>query len=131
MLRNTLHIIAAALLWVMFVYYWSIVLRQPMNPDTRTSLVILSILTGLTVAFLTAWIYHNLRIYRTSDRRKHRRSAGSDPTRDYLDRILVFEQPDALARSNYIEVDVKEAFVSGRLVERKIFKPRAGDGAQL
>lgn len=129
MLRNALHAIAAGLLWIVFVYYWSIVLRQPMNPDTKTSLIVLSILTASALVCLAAWIAHNVRIYRTSNRRKNRRSGGSPPDRDYLGRILVFEQPDALRRSNYIHVEVRKGYVGGRIVERKVFRPRTTEGA--
>lgn len=131
MLKNALHITASAALWIVFVCYWRIVLRQPMNPDTRTALVVLAILTVLTIVYLTGWIHHNLRIYRTSDRRRKRRSVVGSPDRDYLGRPLVFESHDTLERSNYIEVHIKEGFVAGRWVERKIFKTRAENGVEF
>jgi hypothetical protein len=55
MLRDALHLIASALLWIVFVLYWSIVLSRPMNPDTRMALVILSVLVGLAAGFLAGW----------------------------------------------------------------------------
>jgi hypothetical protein len=131
MLRNALHIASSAALWVVFVYYWRIVLRQPMNPDTRTALVILTALALLGIVYITAWIYHNLRIFRTSDRRRKRRNVAWTAERDYLGRILVFERRETLERSNYIEVEMKDGFVGGRWVERKIFKPREQNGVKF
>ena len=131
MLRNALHVTAAALLWVVFVYYWRIVLRRPMNPDTRTALITLSILTAASVLFLAAWVFHNRRTYRARDRRKVRRSVASDPRRDFLGRRLVMESSAALKRSNYIDVDVERDLVSGDPMGRKVFKARTRIGVRF
>ena len=124
MLRHAMHAIAAVLLWAVFGYYWWIVLRRPMNPDTRTALSILAILVLAGVIFLTAWVFHNIRIYRTRQRRKERRKALADNDRDYLGRRIVMDDPYMLLRSNYIEVEVTGAAAPGGTVEEKTFRAR-------
>lgn len=124
MLKDTLHLIASAVLWIVFVIYWRIVLGRPMNPDTRTALAVLSIIISFSVIYLAFWVRHNVRIYRRANRRKARRRVERSFDRDYLGRILVFEERDRLARSNYIEVEVRPGFVAGRPVERKVFRAR-------
>lgn len=132
MLRKALHTAFSIALWFIFFYYWRIVLRQPMNPDTRTALAVLAVLTALAIGYLIWWIHHNLRIHRTWERRRRRRSVPlKNPERDYLGRILVFERPEALEESHYIEVETKHGFVGGRWVERKIFKPREENGVKF
>jgi len=128
MLRQVLHAIVAVLLWVLFGYYWWIVLRQPMNPDTQMALTILAILTLASILYITFWILHNIRIYRTQHRRKERRKVELETGRDYLGRRIVIDDPYALLKSNYIEIDVKRSFVSGEPVEWKVFKTRERAG---
>jgi len=130
MLRNALHITAAALLWIVFVYYWSIVLRRPMSADTKTALVTLSVLTAASIAFLTAWVFHNVRIHRTMNRRKTRRGVALDVRHDFLGRRIVMDPPAALKRSSYIEVEIVRSFLPGDPFERKIFRPRTSSGVK-
>ena len=128
MLRQVLHAIVAVLLWVVFGYYWWIVLRQPMNPDTQMALTILAILTLASILYITFWIFHNIRIHRTQHRRKERRKVEIETGRDYLGRRIVIDDPYALLKSNYIEIEVKRSFVSGEPVEWKVFKTRERAG---
>lgn len=122
MVRQTLHAIVAVLSWFVFVYYWTVVVGRPMNPDTKTALVVLSAITILTALYLTLWIHHNIRIHRrVRHRRKHRRDAR-DPEQDYLGRRMIMENLQVLRRSNYIEVGVIRDWVSGVAVEQKIFR---------
>jgi hypothetical protein len=130
-LRHTLHITAAALLWVVFVYYWRIVLRRPMNPDTRTALITLSILTAASIVFLAVWVFHNVRTYRALDRRKVRRSVTLEPHRDFLGRRLVMDPSAALKRSHYIDVEFERDLVSGDPRGRKVFKTRTTSGVRF
>ena len=124
MLRQLLHGVVAVLLWVVFVYYWWIVLRRPMNPDTRTALTILAILTLASILSLAAWIYHNIRIHRRLNRRKERRKVRAEIKGDCLGRVIMVDDPYWVQRSNFFEVDVKRSVVSGEPVEQKIFRVR-------
>ena len=123
MLRHVLHTVVAVLLWVVFVYYWRIVFRQPMNPDTQTALISLAILTLVATVGLTAWVLHNILIYRRLRTRRRRRREGPVPTRDYLGRRIVMNDADRLRRSNHIQVEVIREPHHDVLVEEKIFKP--------
>ncbi len=123
MLRQTIHAVVAVLLWVVFVFYWAIVFRQPMNPDTKTALVTLGVLTLLSALFLVAWIFHNVLIRRRFGERRRRRRNASEPTRDYLGRRIIMENAERLRRSNHIQVELARSTYSDLLVEHKIFKP--------
>jgi len=124
MLRQLLHGLVAVLLWVVFVYYWWIVLRRPMNPDTRTALTILAILTLASIFCLALWIYHNIRIHRRFHRRKERRSVSIEIKGDSLGRRIVVDDPYAIQHSNYVEVEVRRSVVSGQPIEQKVFRVR-------
>ncbi|UCG51986.1 MAG: hypothetical protein JSW58_00070 [Candidatus Latescibacterota bacterium] len=122
MIRQTVHAIVAVLLWIVFVYYWSIVIRRPMNPDTKMALIALTSLTVLSAIYLAIWIYHNVRVHRKyRDRRRLRREA-TPPDRDYLGRRLVMADPEGLRRANYIEVKVVDSRINGKRLEQKIFR---------
>jgi hypothetical protein len=127
-LRQLLHGIVALLLWVVFVFYWSIVFQRPMSSDTRASLTTLAIVTGAGILFLSFWVYHNVRIHKKFRRRKRRRDASFLAEADHLGRVIVFEDFEALLRSHYIEVEVRTDDPSDPPVEEKIFKARRGLG---
>lgn len=123
MCRHVLHAVVAVLLWVVFVYYWRIVFQQPMNPDTRTALIWLSVLTLVATLGLAAWVLHNILIYRRVGTRRKRRREAPGPTRDYLGRRIVMDDADRLRRSNHIQVDVIRGSYNDVVMEQKIFKP--------
>ncbi len=131
MLRNALHIIAATLLWVVFIYYWWIVSRRPMNPDTKTALITLAVLTAVCMLCLAGWVIHNVRIYRTLHRRKARRSVALDFHHDFLGRRVVMDPLATLKRSSYIDVEVERGFAPEDRIERKIFRPRTRNGVRF
>jgi len=120
--RNALHVIIAVLLWLLFGYYWYVVMQQPMNPDTKTALVSLGVLSFLTILCLSGWVFHNIRIARQFPRRKVRRAGGREPVQDFLGRWIIVDEPDAIVDANYIEVEVRSTSVEGKVVEEKIFR---------
>jgi len=122
MLKQTIHAVVAVLLWVVFVYYWTIVFRQPMNPDTKTALVTLGVLTCLSALCLIAWVVHNVLVRRRVGERRRRRRNSPEPTRDYLGRRIIMENAERLRRSNHIEVEVARSPFHEVLVEHKIFR---------
>ena len=122
MFRQILHSIIAVLLWFIFAYYWTIVFRRPMNPDTKTALIALSVLTLVSAVCLVVWVFHNIRVFRTvQHRRRHRREA-SEPDRDYLGRRMVMENLDVLKRSNHVEVGVVRDRSGTTVIEAKVFR---------
>ncbi len=128
MLRQLLHGTIALLLWVVFIFYWSIVFQRPMSSDTRASLTTLAILTGAGILFLSFWIYHNVRIHKKFRRRKRRREASFHAEADHLGRVIIFDDIDVLRRSHYIEVEVRATGAFDPPVEEKIFKARRSLG---
>ena len=123
MFKHVLHAVVAVLLWIVFVYYWRIVFRQPMNPDTQTALISLALLTLVTTLGLTAWVFHNILIHRRVRTRRQRRREALGPTRDYLGRRIVMDDADRLRRSTHIQVDVVRGRYQDVIVEQKIFRP--------
>lgn len=119
MLRQVFHLVIAACLWVVFFLYWTIVMRRPMNPDTKTALAILSILTLASAACLLWWVAYNRRLHRRLGERRVRRRTPAPPATDYLGRTLVMEDAEALRRAGYIRVLVRDRGTSGR----KVFWP--------
>lgn len=119
MLRQIFHVIVSVLLWVVFVYYWMIVVRRPMNPDTKMALICLAVLIALSAAYLFWWVYYNIRLHRkVGERRVHRRDAP-EPTHDYLGRELLMENREALGKANYIRVIIRDRITS----RKKLFWP--------
>ena len=107
MLRQIFHLIVSVLLWAVFVYYWTIVMRRPMNPDTKTALLCLAVLIAASAVCLFLWVYYNIRLHRrVGERRVHRRDAPQ-PTHDYLGRVLLMENPDRLHKANYVRVIIR------------------------
>ncbi len=119
MLRQIFHVIVSVLLWVVFVYYWMIVIRRPMNPDTKMALICLAVLIVLSAAYLFWWIYYNIRLHKkVGERRVQRRDVG-EPTHDYLGRELLMENRDALSKANYVRVIIRDRITS----KKKLFWP--------
>jgi hypothetical protein len=112
----------AALLWILYAFYWSIVGQRPINPSTFTALASLGVLAGLTIVFLVVWIFHNLRIARRHQRRAKRPPGPRASVRDYLGRWIVCDDPAALATASYIEIDIRTTTTEKRSVEEKIFR---------
>ena len=123
MIRQLLHAIFAALMWVVFVYYWSLVVRRPMNPDTKMALTALAILTVVTSVGLCVWIYHNIRLSKKFEGRRRERREVILPAYDYLRRPLVMGNLDELRRTGAIEIVVVGSWINGQFVEQKAFKP--------
>jgi hypothetical protein len=122
MLRHVLHAVVAALLWIVFVYYWRIVFQEPMNPDTKTALLSLAILTLAAVSFLGAWIFHNVRIHRRFGERRMRRREAPAPGSDFLGRRIITDDAKGLRRSTHIVVDVVRVPGGDGALENKVFK---------
>ena len=108
MKRHRLHIVLAVLLWIVFGYYWSIVVRRPINEHTRLALAVVGTIVAVIAAFAAFWISHNIRLARRHDRRHDRRKGIQAPERDYLGRDLISRSEDELTSAPYIEVYVVE-----------------------
>lgn len=127
-MRNAFHAALAALLWILYGYYWSIVGQRPLNPQTMNSLAALGVLAGLTIVILIVWVFHNIRIARRHQRRRKRPPRPRATVRDYLGRWIVCDHPEQLLDANYIEIDIKTSVIEDRTVEEKIFRmpPQVG-----
>jgi hypothetical protein len=121
-LRTILHVLVATVLWVIFGIYWYIVFQQPMNPDTKTAMVSLGIVALLAMAYLSVWVFHNIRIDQRYQRRQSRRTGVKGPIQDYLGRWMVWDDPQRLRAARYIEIEVKRTALGERTVEEKIFR---------
>lgn len=128
MIRQLLHAIVAILMWVVFVYYWSLVVRRPMNPDTKMALAALAILTLVTTVGLCIWIYHNIRLHRKFRGRRRERRGAELPTEDYLGRPLIIANLSEIQQARSIDVVVVGGWINGKYVEQKAFKPTPTTG---
>ena len=130
MSRHVLHVTGAVLLWVVFVLYWRIVARRPLNPETRIAAVSLGILSLLTIIYLGFWVFHNIRISQKFGRRKGKRRKRKDPIQDYLGRWIVVDNPKAARTARYVEVEVRSNIVNGKVIEEKLFRTTGGMDAR-
>ena len=122
MRQTYLHIALGILLWIVFGYYWTIVVRQPLSPHTRVALVAVGSIVGGTVIFLYLWVLHNMRIARRK-RRKSRPNTAFPPVADFLGRTFIATSDEELRRAPYIEVHVVETEDdTGLTAEHKIFR---------
>jgi hypothetical protein len=110
------------LLWVVFARYWQIVMRQPMNPETKVAILTLGALAFFSALFLTAWVYYNIRLARKYQRRQTRPPEPRTPLQDYLGRWVVVDHPERLLTSRYIEVDIRRIETENKVIEEKIFR---------
>ncbi|MFQ5510211.1 MAG: hypothetical protein ACE5EO_00020 [Candidatus Krumholzibacteriia bacterium] len=120
--RHVFHVVGAVLLWVVFAVYWRIVAQRPLNPETKTAVASLGVLSFLTIVYLGFWVFHNIRIFERHGRRRVRRRRRKEPLRDYLGRWIVVDNPKAVQSANYVEVDIRSNIVNGKVVQEKVFR---------
>jgi hypothetical protein len=120
--QTHLHIALGILLWIVFGYYWTIVVQQPLTPHTRVALAAVGSIVGGIVVFLYLWVLHNMHIARRK-RRKSRPDAVLPPLADFLGRTFIATSDEELRRASYIEVHVVETEDdTGLTAEHKIFR---------
>ncbi len=122
MLRNLVHVVLAVLLWVVFVGYWWIVFRRPINPDTAAAIATLAALSFFAILYLYGWMVYNIRLAKRLPKRVRRRRGMRGPIQDFLGRWIVVDHPTRVMKANYIEVEVRKNVVNDRNLEEKIFR---------
>ena len=104
-MRTTLHIILGALLWVVFIYYWRVVMQQPVTAETQRALFIVGGIVAAITIFDFFWILYNVRLAKRT-RRRARPAEAPAPSFDFLGRTFVAHNEVELRRARYIEVHV-------------------------
>ena len=105
--RRVSQITLAILSWILFGYYWWLVSRRRLNPETLTALSILIIAIGLVWLITLLWIRHNKRLARDGgNRRQHRRAGPESAGVDSLGRIIESSGDIPLTQADYIEIDI-------------------------
>jgi len=105
--RKSRQIALALLSWALFAYYWWLVSRRRLNPETLTALTILIVVIGLVWLGTLLWIRHNKQVARRAGgRRKNRRPGPPDAGTDTLGRIVETSGEHALLEAHYIEIDI-------------------------
>ena len=95
--------------WCLFGYYWWLVSRRRLNPETITALTALAIIDGSICMITLVWVRHNLRIaLRTGDRRKMRPRPPAPSTTDSLGRPIQVEGGAPLTLASYVDVEIDE-----------------------
>ena len=122
MLRNLVHVVLAVLLWLVFVGYWLIVFRRPINPDTAAAIATLAALSFLAILYLYGWMVYNIRLAKRLPKRARRRRGMRGPIQDFLGRWIVVDHPTRVMKANYVEVEVRKNVVNDRNLEEKIFR---------
>jgi len=107
--RKMRQITLALLSWVLFAYYWWLVSRRRLNPETLTALTILVVVIGLVWLGTLVWIRHNKQLARgAGNRRMHRRAGPPSATTDSLGRYVEVSGELSLLEANYIEILVDD-----------------------
>lgn len=120
-MRTTLHIVLGVLLWVVFIYYWHLVMKQPVTGETRRALLIVGIIVASITVFDFFWILYNVRLARRS-RRRARPAEAPAPTLDFLGRTFVAHNDEELRRARYIEVHVIQMEDTDTVGGHKLFR---------
>lgn len=121
LMRTAIHLILGVLLWLVFVFYWHLVMQQPVTGETRRALIIVGAVVAAITIFDLFWIFHNQRIARRS-RRRGRREAAPQPSFDFLGRMFVAQSDEQLRRARYIEVHVVQMEDDEAAMGRKLFR---------
>ena len=120
MTRTIVHIVLGILLWVVFCFYWSLVMQEPITAETKHALAIVGTIVALITLFDWIWIFHNVRIARRT-RRRGRRAGPPAPHADFLGRPFM-AQEDVLHRARYIEVSIVEMADERHALGHKLFR---------
>ncbi len=95
--------------WILFIYYWWLVSRRRLNPETVTSLLVLVVLVASVFLFTLVWIRHNQRIARRAgDRRSQRRPLPAAGTVDTLGRALLDQGELRVTEAAYVEIEIDD-----------------------
>lgn len=108
MQRRKMRQIALALLsWALFAYYWWLVSRRRLNPETLAALTILIVAIGTVWLVTLFWIRHNqLVARRAGDRRKKRRMPPPELSTDTLGRRIELVGELAPVDARYVEIAI-------------------------
>lgn len=120
MTRTIIHIVMGIILWVVFIFYWRLVMRQPISAETEHALVVVGVLVASITIFDWGWIFHNLRIARRS-RRRDRRPTPQFPEMDFLGRRFT-AQDEVVHRARYIEVSIIDMADDKASAGHKLFR---------
>ena len=107
--RKMRQITLALLSWILFGYYWWLVSRRRLNPETLTALMILVVVIGLVWLSTLFWIRHNKQIARGAGNRRMKRRAGPpSASTDSVGRYVEVSGDLPLLEANYIEIMVDD-----------------------
>ena len=120
MTRTIIHLFLGIVLWVVFAFYWHLVMQQPITDQTRRALIVVGTIVAVITLFEWFWIFHNVRIARTT-RRRGRRAEPPLPRRDFLGRTFM-TQDEMLRRARYVEVSIVEMADETQSAGHKLFR---------
>jgi hypothetical protein len=120
-MRTTLHIILGVLLWVVFIYYWHVVMNQPVTMETKRALMVVGGIVGTITVFDFFWILYNVRLGRRT-RRVTRPAEIPAPSFDFLGRMFVAHNEAELRSARYIEVHVIQMEDDESAAGHKLFR---------
>ncbi len=105
--RLLTHILIAALSWGLFGYYWGLVARRRITPNTIHGIQVLLILVLLIWAMTGLWIQHNRRRYAgRPDRRTHRTVSNTLPLIDSIGQTIEIDGGSPLTVADYVEITI-------------------------
>jgi multisubunit Na+/H+ antiporter MnhE subunit len=120
-MRTTLHIILGVLLWVVFIYYWHLVMKQPVTDETKRALMIVGAIVATITVFDFFWVLYNVRLGRRT-RRRTRPAEIPAPSFDFLGRNFVAQNDAELRSARYIEVHVIQMEDDQSAAGHKLFR---------
>ena len=123
--RLLIHILVAVLLWALFGYYWGLVARRRVTPNTVHGIQILLVLV-LTIWAVTAlWIQYNRRRFvGHPDRRTRRTVSDTMPLIDSIGQMVRIDGGSPLTVADYVEITIDSE--TGQKVFRSAAIPASG-----
>ena len=105
--RLLTHILVAVLSWALFGYYWGLVARRRITPNTIHGIQILLVLVLLIWTITALWIQHNRRRFAgRPDRRTRRTAAGPLPLIDSIGQTVEITGDPPLNIADYVEITI-------------------------
>ncbi len=105
--RLLTHILVAALSWALFGYYWGLVARRRITPNTIHGIQVLLVLVLLIWAMTGLWIQHNRRRFASRpDRRIRRTVSDTLPLVDSIGQMVRIDGGSPLTVADFVEITI-------------------------
>jgi hypothetical protein len=122
--RQVLHMLVSVAGWLLFLYWWSIVLREVSRRTVEMTGLFLLVSLVLVVVMTVLWTWHNQRLFERKGPRTQLREVPEDYSQDIIGRAVAFEGSRERIQS---EPEVEIVVEPGRKTYRAHHEARTHD----